>query len=57
MLKGVLKNREFHSHDEIEEAITMVWNDLTFNEVQSIFHHWMNRFRWVIENGREYITE
>jgi histone-lysine N-methyltransferase SETMAR len=23
MLKGILKDREFHSHDEIEEAITM----------------------------------
>jgi hypothetical protein len=37
MLKGILKDREFHSHDEIEEAITMAWNDLTFDEVQSVF--------------------
>jgi hypothetical protein len=57
MLKGILKNRDFHSHDEIEEAITMAWNDLTFDEVQSIFHNSMNRLRWVIENGGEYITE
>jgi hypothetical protein len=57
MLKGILKNREFHSYDEIEEVITMAWNDLTFDEVQSVFHNWMNRLRWVIENGREYITE
>jgi hypothetical protein len=57
MLKGILKDREFHSHDEIEETITMAWNDLTFNEVQSVFHNWMNRLRWVIENGGEYITE
>jgi hypothetical protein len=33
MLKGILKDREFHLHDEIEEAITMAWNDLTFDEV------------------------
>jgi hypothetical protein len=57
MLKGILKDREFHSHDEIEEAITMAWNDLTFHEVQSVFHNWMNQLRWVIENGAEYITE
>jgi hypothetical protein len=57
MLKGILKDREFHSYDEIEEAITMAWNDVTFNEVQSVFHNWMNRLRWVIENGGEYITE
>jgi hypothetical protein len=29
----------------------MAWNDLTFDEVQSVFHNWMNRLRWVIENG------
>jgi hypothetical protein len=32
-LKGILKDREFHSHDEVEEAIAMAWNDLTFDEV------------------------
>jgi hypothetical protein len=57
MLKGILKDREFHSYDEIEDVITMAWNDLTFDEVQSVFHNWMNRLRWVIENGGEYITE
>jgi hypothetical protein len=57
MLKGILKGREFYSHDEIKEAIRMAWNDLTFNEGQNVFHNWMNRLRWVIENGREYITE
>jgi hypothetical protein len=57
MLKGILKDREFHSHDEIEEAITMVWNDFTFDKVQSVFHDWMNRLRWTIENGGDYIIE
>jgi histone-lysine N-methyltransferase SETMAR len=57
MLKGILNGRGFHSYDEIEEAFTMAWNDLTFDEVQSAFHNWMNRLRWVIENGGEYITE
>jgi histone-lysine N-methyltransferase SETMAR len=57
MLKGILKDREFHSHDKIKETIPMAWNDLTFDEVQSVFHNWINRLRWVIENGREYIIE
>jgi hypothetical protein len=57
LLKGTLKDREFHSHDEIEEAIMMAWNDLTFNEVQSVFYNWTNRLRWVSEKGGEYITE
>jgi hypothetical protein len=57
MLKGILKDREFYSHDEIEEAIAMAWNDLTFDEVQSVSHNWMNRLRWVTGNGGEYIPE
>jgi hypothetical protein len=57
MLKGILKDREFHPYDEIEEAITMAWNDLTFDEIQSALHNWTNRLRWVMENGGEYITE
>jgi hypothetical protein len=55
MLKGILKDREFHSHDGIEEAITMACNDLTFDDAQSVFHNWMDRLRWVIENREEYI--
>jgi hypothetical protein len=42
MLKGIQEDRELHSHDEIEEAITMAWNDLTFDEIQSVFRNWMN---------------
>jgi hypothetical protein len=57
MLKEILKDRKFHSHDEVKEAITMAWDDLTFDEVQSVFHNWMNRLRWVIENEGENITE
>jgi hypothetical protein len=52
-----MKDREFHSHDEIEEAITMAWNDLTFEDVQSVFYNWMRRLALVIENGGEYILE
>jgi hypothetical protein len=42
MLKGVLKDRELNPSDETEEAITGVWDGHTFNEVQSVFHNWMN---------------
>jgi hypothetical protein len=43
LFKGMIKDREFHSHEEIEEAITVVWNDLKFEDVQSIFYDWMRR--------------
>jgi hypothetical protein len=57
LLKGMMKDREFHSHEEIEEAITVAWNDLTFEDVQSIFYDWMGRLTWVIEHEGEYILE
>jgi hypothetical protein len=57
MLKGVLKDREFNSSDEIEEVITKVWDELTFNEVQIVFHNWTSRLAWVIENWGEDIIE
>jgi hypothetical protein len=52
-----MNDREFHSHDEIEEAIPMAWNDLTFEDVQSFFSDWMRRLAWLIENAGEYILE
>jgi hypothetical protein len=57
MLKRVLKDRECNSSDEIEEAIMKVWDELTFDEMHSVFHNWMNRFAWIIENGGEFIAE
>jgi hypothetical protein len=51
MVKGVLTDGEFTSNDEIEEAITKVGDGLTFNELQNVFHNWMSRLAWVIENG------
>jgi hypothetical protein len=57
LLKGIMKRREFHSHEEIEEAITVAWNDLTVEDVQSIFYDWMRRLAWVIKHEGEYILE
>jgi hypothetical protein len=37
MLKQVLRDREFSSSDEIEDAIAQIWNDLTLDDVQSVF--------------------
>jgi hypothetical protein len=52
-----MKDGEFHSHEEIEEAITVAGNYLTFEDVQSIFYGRMRRLAWVIENEGEYILE
>jgi hypothetical protein len=57
MLKGVLKDRDLNSSDEIEEAITKVGDELTFDEVESVFHNWMSHLAWVIKNEGECIIE
>jgi hypothetical protein len=57
MLKGVLKDREFNSNDEIEEVMTKAWDEFTFDEVHTVFHDWMSRLTWVIANGGAYIIE
>jgi hypothetical protein len=50
MLEEVLKGREFKLSHEIEEVIEKVWDELTFNEVQSVFHNWIGRLAWAFEN-------
>jgi hypothetical protein len=37
--------------------LTEIWNDLTFEDVHSVFHEWQIRLSWVTENGREYYFE
>jgi hypothetical protein len=49
LLKGIMKDCEFHSSEEIEDAITVAWNYLTFEDVQSILYVWTRRLASVIE--------
>jgi hypothetical protein len=56
-LKGIAKDRAFHSHDESEEVISAAWNNLTFEDIQRIFYDWMRRLAGVIEHEGEYILE
>jgi hypothetical protein len=57
MLKRILTDREFNSSDEIKEAEASAWNNLTFDDMQSVSHNWMSRLAEVINNGGEYSLE
>jgi hypothetical protein len=57
MLQQILRDREFSSSDEVEDTIAAVWNDLTFDDVQSVFRNWIRRLARVAENDGEYICE
>jgi hypothetical protein len=56
-LKQILRDREFPSSDKIEDAIAQAWNDLAFDDIQSVFRDWTRRLAWVAENDREHIRE
>jgi hypothetical protein len=56
-LTEILKDRECNSSEEIEQAIAEAYNDVTVDEVQSVFQNWTSRLVWVIENGGEYVHE
>jgi hypothetical protein len=40
-IKRVFKDCKIPLSDETEEVITKVGDELTFDEVQSVFHNWM----------------
>jgi hypothetical protein len=55
--KGKMKDREFHAVQDIRRRLTEIWNDLTFEDVQSVFLEWKIRVNWVIGNAGEYYSE
>jgi hypothetical protein len=48
-----MKDRELRTIQDILRRLTEIWNDLTFEEVQSVFREWQIRLEWVLENGGE----
>jgi hypothetical protein len=54
ILKQKMKERVFQSEEHILATITESCNELTFEDIQRVFHHWMERLIWVIATGGEY---
>jgi hypothetical protein len=57
MGKEIQRDQEFSWSDQIDDAITQVWNNLTFGEVQSMFSDCIRHLAWVTGNDGEYINE
>jgi hypothetical protein len=57
MAEGKMMDREFHTVQNIFGRLTEIWNDLTFEDIQSVFIEWQIHLNWVIENGGEYYSE
>jgi hypothetical protein len=43
--QGKVKDREFHTVQDLRGRLTEIWNDLTFEDVQSVFLEWKIRFK------------
>jgi histone-lysine N-methyltransferase SETMAR len=54
ILKQKMKERVFQSEEQILTAITESWNEPTFEDIQRIFHNWVERLIWVIANSGEH---
>jgi hypothetical protein len=52
--KKKIKSREFRTVQDIPLRLAEIWNDLTFEDVQSVFREWQIRLNGVIENDGEY---
>jgi hypothetical protein len=44
----------FQSEEQILAAITESRKELTFEDIQRVFHNWIECLRWVIANSGEY---
>jgi hypothetical protein len=42
-----------HKVQDIRRRLIEIWNDLTFEDVQSVFLECKPRLNWAIENGGE----
>jgi len=53
-LKHRMTDRQLQSPKEILDAVTELWDEVTFEELQNVFLAWMERLQWVIQNSGEY---
>jgi hypothetical protein len=55
--KTAIQNKSFQGPDELIEALTKLFDSITFEELQRVFHNWIRRLRWVIKKRGEYFHE
>lgn len=55
--KNLLEEKEISSQDELINEIDQLFDDITFEELQSVFDEWIERLKLVIMNNGEYINK
>jgi hypothetical protein len=56
MLNHKIKDPVFQTVEDIMTAVHRVWDELTLDDLQSVFFNWIERFEWVSEH-EENITQ
>jgi histone-lysine N-methyltransferase SETMAR len=57
LMKHNLKDREIRAVQTLITALSKIWNDLHFEDVQAVFLDWMERLSWVIDNNGQYYIQ
>jgi hypothetical protein len=57
LLKNKLKDHELSMAEQIIEAITAVWDSVTFDELQSLFAEWIQRLTCFIDERNEHYAK
>jgi histone-lysine N-methyltransferase SETMAR len=55
--KTTLQNSRFADADAVIEALTNLFDSVTFEGLQSVFRNWIERLEWVIRYGGGYFTK
>jgi hypothetical protein len=51
--KTAWRDQKFADVDGVVGAVTDLWDNVGFEEVQGVFHNWIERLKYVIEHNRE----
>jgi hypothetical protein len=52
-----LRDHRLRGVQSLHQAITNLWDELTFEDVEAVFLEWMNCLSWVIENKGQYFIK
>jgi hypothetical protein len=51
--KTLLRNRRFADADMVVDGLINLWDNVTFEEFESMFQNWIEKLEWAIEDNRE----
>jgi hypothetical protein len=56
-VKNSLAGRTFDKAEQLLEAITEFLDEIQPSKLEVVLSHWIERFRWVLENNGDYYHE